>query len=71
VDRPPHQPGYRHLRFGRASLAGQVYLVTTVTRRRRPAFADIDAAYAACRILVSRSIWRDSNLLAWVLMPDH
>jgi len=69
LDQPP--PGYRALRRGRASLHGQVYLVTFVTPGRQRWFAEWEAARSACRALVDPRSWRQSKLLAWVLMPDH
>jgi REP element-mobilizing transposase RayT len=59
------------LRVGRRSIPGQVYLVTTTCDGRRPLFADFFAAACACQALAETRLWRDSRLLAWVLMPDH
>ena len=59
------------LRKGRASVAGQIYLVTSVTKDRRKWFLDFDLGCLASRILNSPQLWPDANLLAWVLMPDH
>ena len=42
------KPHSRDLRKGRASIHGQIYLVTTVTAERAPLFADLDKG----RILV-------------------
>lgn len=67
----PQRPGHRALRVGRRSESGRVYLVTVTTWRRRRSFADFDAARAACRAFTSPNATGDSNLLAWVLMPDH
>jgi REP element-mobilizing transposase RayT len=69
LDHPP--AGYRALRRGRASLAGQLYFVTFATFERCRIFEDCDAARSACRALVDPRSWRQSSLLAWVLMPDH
>jgi REP element-mobilizing transposase RayT len=63
--------GYRALRRGRASLEGQIYLVTFTTLERRRWFSDHEAARAACRALADARLWEHSALLAWVLMPDH
>jgi REP element-mobilizing transposase RayT len=52
-------------------MAGQVYLVTFTTHRRVRWFEDVDAARCACRCLTDTRSWRGSELLAWVLMPDH
>ena len=59
------------LRKGRRSVGGQLYLVTFTTRNRAPHFRDWDLAVAAAKLLSDTSNWRDSRLLAWVLMPDH
>jgi putative transposase len=69
----PHWPGigYRALRCGRASLDGQIYLVTFTTFDRRRWFIDHEAARSACRALTDDRLWERSTLLAWVLMPDH
>lgn len=62
---------YSDLRKGRWSAKGQIYLVTTVTHKRRPHWLDFHAA----RILVGElrrldeARWVES--LAWVVMPDH
>ncbi len=63
--------GHRALRRGRCSLDGQVYLITFVTRARTPVFEPEEAAVAACRALWRRERASSSQLLCWVLMPDH
>ena len=67
----PQKPGYRALRRGRASSPGGVYLVTTVTRDRQPAFSHFANACTAARCFEDPRLLRDSRMLAWVLMPDH
>jgi REP element-mobilizing transposase RayT len=52
-------------------MTGQTYLVTFTTYGRIRWFDDVDAARCACRCLTDPRAWRDSMLLAWVLMPDH
>lgn len=66
------QPG-RHaaLRKGRHSIAEQCYLVTFTTYRRLPHFTHPAPAMAAARALTDPRLWERSQLLAWVLMPDH
>jgi len=59
------------LRKGRASLPGQVYLITCVTRDRQQRFASFERACAASAALTRPALWVDARLLAWVLMPDH
>lgn len=68
----PHtSPGYRTLRAGRHSLAGQVYLLTTVAFGRQPLFLEWPTATSVCRLLADPRLWRGSQPLCWVLMPDH
>ena len=63
--------GQRALRKARVSIPGQIYFVTTVTSSRERFFDDTDAARAVARIFADTGIWQESELLAWVLMPDH
>ena len=63
--------GHVALRRGRASVEGQVYLVTFATRDRRPLFLDPVMAHETARAIADRRLWYRSQLLAWVLMPDH
>ncbi len=63
--------GHAALRRGRVSIPGQIYLVTTTTFARDPVFADFDIACAVCRSFEHGLDDRSSQLLAWVLMPDH
>ena len=63
--------GHAALRRGRVSSKGQVYLVTFVTRDRKPLFLDPAVAHEAARAITDRRLWYRSQLLAWVLMPDH
>jgi putative transposase len=64
-------PGHRALRAHRVSTPGRAYFVTFVTHGRARRFADDRCAACACRALVDARSWRQSLLLAWVLMPDH
>ncbi len=52
-------------------MGAQVYLVTFVTRDRKPFFSNAFSARIACRSLTDPRAWQHSRLLAWVLMPDH
>jgi putative transposase len=63
--------GHRALRKGRVSLAGQVYVVTTVVSNRVPLFADFALAVAACRALHRTTRSGGLEPVCWVLMPDH
>lgn len=71
MDEALAKPGYKALRKGRHSLPSQVYLVTTACVGRSPRFRDWCCASAASRALTEALLWRDSQLLCWVLMPDH
>ena len=63
--------GHHALRRGRISVCGQIYLLTTVTRRRQALFTDWAAAAPVCALLHEVRAWRGSQPLCWVLMPDH
>ena len=65
------KPGHRALRAGRTSQPGGIYLVTFVTRERRPIFHDFQLACAACKTFSISVHQASATLLAWVLMPDH
>ncbi len=62
---------YDALRKGRHSRPYQAYLVTTVTRNRRPWFNDIFAARLLIHELRQLEENGAVNSLAWVVMPDH
>jgi putative transposase len=62
---------YSDLLRGRASVGGQIYLVTTVTRRRAPLFADLCAGRIVVRALHCEAIATSATTLAYVVMPDH
>ena len=61
----------RNLRIGRYSESGRIYLVTTVTHKRQPFFAD----FYTGRLIVNAMYYRHKtglvNSLAFVVMPDH
>ncbi|WP_407292245.1 REP-associated tyrosine transposase [Stutzerimonas zhaodongensis] len=59
------------LRRGRHSQPGQVYLITAVTERREPVFADLSLTRTL--VLEMRGLHDEGhvNSLAWVVMPDH
>ena len=63
-----HRPHSSHLRTGRYSQAGGIYLVTTVTADRSAVFSDFFAARTLVRILHHAS---QVSTLAYVVMPDH
>jgi putative transposase len=67
----PNSPESHTIRKGRASLPGQLYLVTAVTDGRQCFFGDFDVGCTASRTLSRGDLWPGARLLAWVLMPDH
>lgn len=71
IERMPTVSGHPASRKGRVSSPGQVHFLTAVTLYRRPVFRDFDAACAVSRLHGKEWLWRDSQLMAWVLMPDH
>jgi putative transposase len=64
-------PNNKALRVGRRSEPWRVYLITIVTRGREPYFSDWLLASAACRSMNNSRLWTNSQMLSWVLMPDH
>lgn len=71
MNRERQTPGYRALRAGRRSLAGQHYLITTVCHQRHRRFVDWSTASSVASKLEEPALWGESRLLCWVLMPDH
>ena len=65
------RPRASALRWGRYSEAGQVYLVTTVTRHRTPVFGDFFAARTLVQVLHLEQREARARTLAYVVMPDH
>ena len=61
-------PASRRLRAGRVSMAGQVYLLSFVTRGRAPWFRDFRSARLMVRSLMAE---RGAMTLCFVVMPDH
>ena len=66
--RPAHA---RDLRKGRWSEAGRIYLVTAVTRDRRPVFYGLHPARVLIQTLRSEETQGRAKTLAFVVMPDH
>jgi len=62
---------YQDLRKGRWSQIGQVYLLTLVTKDRRPWFAEFDCGRIAVREMRRLQSEGALNSLAFVVMPDH
>ena len=66
---PRKATGQNRLRIGRVSESGRIYLVTIVTRGRRPIFAELYAGRALVQALMAG---RDTSItLCYVVMPDH
>jgi len=67
----PKPPGQSALRKGRVSIPGQAYVITTVTKDRRPLFAD----FGIGRVVISnlRGLHKTGAVdsLVFVVMPDH
>jgi len=59
----------RNLRQGRFSESRRIYLITTVTRDRRPVFADWQRGRHVVWTLIRE--WDRAETLAYVVMPDH
>ncbi|MBA1205402.1 transposase [Pseudomonas capeferrum] len=59
------------LRRGRFSEPGRLYLLTTVTHRRRPLFRDLHSARLVIQQLRQSDHEQACQSLAWVVMPDH
>ena len=64
-------PRAHNLRKGRYSEPNRLYLVTAVTRGRRPVFADLQSARALINILRNEDRRNQVQTWAYVVMPDH
>lgn len=51
--------------------AGGLQLVGVATMYRRAVFDEDEAARAVARVHGARWLWRDAQVLAWVLLPDR
>ena len=69
AERTHESPHAHHLRKGRHTCAGQIYLITTVTRDREPLFSDLYRGRAVVQAL--RDARLSTRSLAFVIMPDH
>ncbi len=63
--------GHRSLRQGRFSQENGIYLITSSTWQQTKVFAEWSYAYAAIKAFTQDKILKDTQLLCWVLMPDH
>jgi len=62
---------YNDLRKGRASQAGTVYHITTVTQNRTPYFEALDNGRKVVQQLMALQEQGMAETLCYVLMPDH
>jgi len=62
---------YSELLHGRASLGGQIYLVTTVTHERARLFTNLYLGRIVVRTLHDPVTTACATTLAYVVMPDH
>lgn len=65
------KPHAKNLRHGRFSESGQVYVITTATRDRRPLFQDFMAARALIWVMMNHERLGFATTLCFVVMPDH
>lgn len=70
-DRARQKPHGSDLRKGRWSEPGGIYLITTVTEKRRPVFADLHCARLLIHELRTADTLGWSMTWAFVVMPDH
>jgi len=63
------KPKVLELRKGRTSIANQIYLITTVTNKRIPAFFNLYAARLLVQAMHDNAL--DVDTLCYVIMPDH
>ena len=63
--------GHAALRRHSLHLPGHAYLVTATTLARQAFFKEFAPACQAARCHLDPDVYRESRLLAWVLMPDH
>ena len=66
----PNPHGYR-LRRARCSMPGRLYMLTTVTHRRKPLFHDLRFARLVIQNLRYAEEQHHCRSLTWVVMPDH
>jgi putative transposase len=62
---------YSDLLRGRASVSGQIYLITTVTRHRARLFTNLYLGRIVVRALHDPATIASATTLAYVVMPDH
>lgn len=62
---------YSDLLRGRASINGQIYIVTTVTAGRARLFTNLDLGRILVRVLHAPATAACATTVAYVVMPDH
>jgi REP element-mobilizing transposase RayT len=65
------QPHGGDLRKGRHSQQGQIYILTSVTHRRRPVFTDFHLGRVVVNAMRHHDLAGNTETLACVVMPDH
>lgn len=65
------KPHAHSLRVGRYSQPGQIYLLTTITQKRKPVFENWMHARQLIHILKEQQERDHARTLAFVVMPDH
>ena len=64
-------PGHQALRKGRVSIANKIYLITVFCKNKESLFLNYEAARALSSTLHRVLQKQNSEILAWVVMPDH
>lgn len=64
-------PHAHHLRAGRYSESGRIYLLTAVSHQRQPIFNDWRMGRLVVSQLRKAQETGAADSLAWVIMPDH
>ena len=63
--------GHSSLRTGRASVENQIYLITFTTFQRTPIFSEFRSSQTLAKCIQSPGVAKGSEVLCWVIMPDH
>jgi REP element-mobilizing transposase RayT len=62
--------GHKQLRKGRVSICGQIYhVILNIQQEVQP--LSFEAQVLLCRLTINESILHKSEILAYVVMPDH
>jgi len=64
-------PHGKHLRTGRYSECGRIYMLTAVTQHREPVFSDWQVGRLVVHQFRQAQAEGLADSLAWVVMPDH